>query len=93
MLFETIYQNVQFLTAISAALSVSAAIVLVSWPYLQRDPLSARLAQVATERERIRLRERNRLNTQNNKVSLRNEPKRLFKEIVDRLNLAKQAES
>jgi len=51
------------------------------------------MAQVASERERIRLRERSRLNNQANKVSLRNEPKRLFKEIVDRFNLAKQAES
>jgi len=93
MLFETIARNLQLLTALSAALSVSAAIILVSWPYLQRDPLSARMAQVANERERIRIRERNRLNSQNAKVSLRNEPKRLFKEVVDRFNLAKQADS
>jgi tight adherence protein C len=93
MFFETVSRNLQFLTALSAALSVSAAILLVSWPYLQRDPLSARMAQVATERERIRVRERNRLNNQNAKVSLRNEPKRLFKEIVDRLNLSKQVDS
>ncbi|XOC81715.1 type II secretion system F family protein [Microvirga sp. M2] len=83
----------QFLTALSAALSVSAAIILVSWPYLQRDQLSARMAHVAAERERIRIRERGRLNNRNAKVSLRHEPKRLFKEIVDRLDLSKQAES
>lgn len=92
MIFETVSQNLQFLTALSAALSVSAAVILVSWPYLQRDPLNARMAQVASERERIRVRERMRLN-QNTNVSLRNEPKRLFKEVVDRLNLAKRAES
>jgi tight adherence protein C len=93
MYFETIARNLQLLTALSAALSVSAAIIVVSWPYLARDQLSARMAQVASERERIRVRERNRLNGRNSKISLRNEPKRLFKEIVDRLNLAKQAES
>jgi len=93
MIFDVIARNLQFLTALSAALSVSAAVILVSWPYLQRDPLGARMAQVASERERIRIRERNRLNNQNTKVSLRSEPKRLFKEIVDRLNLAKQAEN
>lgn len=93
MIFEVISRNIQFLTAISAAISVSAAVVLVSWPYLQRDTLNARMAQVANERERIRLRERNRLNNQNTKVSLRNEPRRLFKEIVDRFNLAKQVDS
>lgn len=93
MFFETISRNLEFLTAFSAAISVSAAIILVSWPYLARDQLGARMAQVASERERIRIRERNRLNRQNSRVSLRNEPKRLFKEVVDRLNLAKQVES
>lgn len=92
MLFETIARNSQLLTALSAALSVSAAIILVSWPYLVRDQLSARMAQVASERERIRVRERSRLNSQS-KPSLRAEPKRLFKEVVDRLNLSKQIES
>jgi len=92
MLFETIARNMHLLTALSAAISVSAAIILVSWPYLVRDQLGARMAQVASERERIRVRERTRLNGQNSKVSLRSEPKRLFKEIVDRLNLAKQVE-
>jgi tight adherence protein C len=92
MFFETLARNLQLLTAFSAALSVSAAIILVSWPYLARDQLGARMAQVADERERIRVRERNRLNSQSNKLSLRNEPKRLFKEIVDRLDLAKQAD-
>lgn len=91
MFFENVAQNLQLLTALSAALSVSAAIILVSWPYLQRDQLSARMAQVAIEREQIRIRERTRLNRQDS-ISLRNEPKRLFKEIVDRFNLAKQAE-
>ncbi len=93
MFFETVSRNLQLLTALSAALSVSAAVILVSWPYLQRDPLSARMAQVATERERIRVRERNRLNNPSAKISLRNEPKRLFKEIVDRLNLSKQVDN
>lgn len=93
MIFDTIARNLQFLTALSAAVAVSAAIILVSWPYLQRDQLSARMAQIATERERIRIRERNRLHQQSAKVSLRNEPRRLFKEIVDRLDLAKQAEN
>jgi tight adherence protein C len=92
MFVEAIVRNTHVLTALSAAIAVTAAIILVSWPYLVRDPLGARMAQVASERERIRVRERNRLNTRTSEVSLRNEPKRLFKEIVDRLNLAKQVE-
>jgi tight adherence protein C len=78
--------------ALSAATSVFAAVLLVTWPYMARDQLSARMAQVASERERIRLRERARLNAQKKSVSLRQEPKKLFKDIVDRFNLAKQAE-
>jgi tight adherence protein C len=85
--------DIEVLTAVSAAVSVFAATLLVSWPYLARDHLGARMAQVASERERIRLRERTRLNAQGKPASLRSEPRKLFKEIVDRLNLARQAES
>jgi tight adherence protein C len=80
------------LLAVSAAVSVFAASLVVAWPYLARDHLGERMAQVASERERIRLRERARLNAQSRQVSLRKEPKKLFKEIVDRFNLAKQAD-
>ncbi|MGF9759786.1 type II secretion system F family protein [Microvirga sp. 0TCS3.31] len=78
--------------ACSAAISVFAATLLVAWPYFARDHLKERMAQVATERERIRVRERARLMAQNRPISLRSEPRKLFKDIVDRLNLAKQAE-
>jgi tight adherence protein C len=85
--------DIEVLTAVSAAVSVFAATLLVSWPYLVRDHLGARMAQVANERERIRLRERTRLNAQSKPASLRTEPKKLFKQIVDRFNLAREAES
>jgi tight adherence protein C len=92
MLFDTLIRNTDLMVASSAAVSVFAAIILVSWPYLVRDQLGVRMAQVASERERIRLRERARLNAQNKQVSLRSEPKKIFKEIVNRFNLTKQAE-
>ncbi|GEO16894.1 type II secretion system F family protein [Microvirga aerophila] len=85
--------EIEVLTAISAAVSVFAATLLVSWPYLIRDHLGARMTQVANERERIRLRERTRMNAQRKPASLRSEPKKLYREIVDRFNLARQAES
>jgi tight adherence protein C len=84
--------NPDLMLAFSAAISVFAATLLVSWPYFARDQLNARMAQVTSERERIRLRERSKLNAQNNQLSLRKEPKKLFKGIVDRFNLAKQAD-
>lgn len=82
--------NPDLLVAVMAAVSVFSAVLLVSWPYLARDILASRIRQVASERERIRLRERARLNL--GKVSLRNEPKKLFKDIVERFNLTRHAE-
>ncbi|MFC4172916.1 type II secretion system F family protein [Microvirga sp. GCM10011540] len=92
MVLSALANDPELLIAASAAISVFSAALLVAWPYLARDQLSARMAQIASERERIRLRERSRLNSQSQAVSLRQEPKRLFKEIVDRFNLAKEAE-
>ncbi|WP_046862062.1 type II secretion system F family protein [Microvirga massiliensis] len=84
--------NTELIVALSAALSAFSAIILVMWPYLARDQLSVRMAGVAAERERIRLRERSRLNAEKRQGSLRSEPRKLFREIVDRFNLSKQAD-
>jgi tight adherence protein C len=92
MNLQTALANTDLILAASAAISVFAAILLVSWPYFANDQLSARMAHVASERERIRTRERARLNAQNKQISLRREPKKLFQSIVDRFDLAKQAE-
>jgi tight adherence protein C len=80
------------LSAMMAAFAAFSAVVAVSWPYMFRDNLAARLHKVEGEQERIRQRERARLNAVNRPVSLRAEPRKLFQEIVDRFNLAKQAE-
>lgn len=80
------------LAPVLAALSAFTAIVVVSWPYLVRDKLALRMRQVEGERERIKKRERARLAADSRRVSLRSEPKKLFRTIVDRFNLAKQAE-
>ena len=82
--------NPDLLVAVMAAVSAFSAVLLVSWPYLARDILAIRMRQVASEGERIRQRERARLNV--GKVSLRNEPKKLFKDIVERFNLTRHAE-
>ncbi|MFC1455613.1 type II secretion system F family protein [Microvirga arabica] len=77
---------------ISAGVSVAASVLVVSWPYFVRDHLSTRMAQVANERERIRLRERAKLNQRTRQFALRQEPRKAFKDIVDRFDLAKQLE-
>jgi tight adherence protein C len=89
---ELIIANANSILAFSAAVSVFAATLLVCWPYFARDHLRARMAQVASERERIRVRERARLMAQNRQLSLRREPKKLFQDIVDRFNLTRHAE-
>ncbi|HZH12327.1 MAG TPA: type II secretion system F family protein [Microvirga sp.] len=85
-------QNNELLIALSAAISVCGAVLVIAWPYFARDQLSARMAQVASERERIRTRERARLNSASKTPSLRSEPKKFFKDIVDRFDLAKRVD-
>lgn len=80
----------QTLIAILAALSGFLAIVVVSWPYLVRDNLEARVGKLARERETIRQRERAKLSGET-QVSLRSEPRRFFKLIVDSFDLSKRA--
>ncbi|APG85576.1 components of type IV pilus TadC [Sinorhizobium americanum CCGM7] len=80
------------LSAMLAGLAAFSAVVAVSWPYVFRDTLAERMRKVEGERERIRQRERTRLNAEKSKVSLRVEPRRFFQAIVERFNLAKQAE-
>ena len=92
MSLDALRDNPELLMAFFAALSVFSAIVVVSWPYLARDNLDTRMRQVSSERERIRARERARLEASKKQATLRSEPKKLFKEIVDRFNLTKQLE-
>jgi tight adherence protein C len=86
--------NRDLIIALMAAISASFALIVAFWPYLAQDILGTRMQVMVTERERIRLRERARLNAGNKKKwqSLRPEPRHLFKSIVDRFNLAREAE-
>jgi tight adherence protein C len=90
---STLIGNTDVLIAFSAALSVFSAALLVAWPYIVKDQLSARMAQVYSEREGIRVRERSRLNSQLGTLRLKREPRKFFSSIVDKFNLAKEAES
>ena len=84
--------NREMIIAFLAAFSAFAAIVVVSWPYLAQDTFGARMRQVADERERIRVRERARMDAGEKKPVLRVTPDRLLAGIVRRLKLAGQAE-
>ena len=83
--------NPQLLVALFSAVAVFSAILVASWPYLVRDNLGTRMRQISSERERIRARERAKLEA-SKKTSLRSEPKKLFRDIVDRFNMTKATE-
>ncbi len=51
-----------FLTMILVGIAAAAAIVTAAMPFLEREELSQRMKDVATERDRIRVRERERMN-------------------------------
>ncbi|KFG70788.1 type II secretion system F family protein [Microvirga sp. BSC39] len=93
MYISTFITNTDILIPFLAALSAFSAALLVAWPYLAKDQLSARMAQVHLEREGIRVRERNRLNRQPSTLRLDQEPRRIFASIVEKFSLLKETES
>ncbi len=72
------------LASILVAVAVFATVLTLAQPLLATDKLGKRMKNVASERERIRAREREKLNA---KSSLRQEPKAYMKRVVDRFNL------
>ncbi|KMO41777.1 type II secretion system protein [Methylobacterium tarhaniae] len=73
-----------FLAALLAATAAGATVFTLAQPFVEPDRLAQRLKGVGKERDRIRLRERERLNQ---KATLRQEPKAYMKQVVDRLRL------
>ena len=82
------YFEPQFLTMLLAAIAAGATVLTLAMPLLAKDTLSTRMKAVAFEREKIRLRERERL-AQGNKVTLRQSPKAYMKTVVENFNLTK----
>jgi tight adherence protein C len=76
-----------FVAGILVALGCAATILTLAMPLLQTDNLGRRMKAVSTEREKIRQRERERMAVNQSKAALRVAPKRLFKNVVDQLNL------
>ncbi len=85
--------NPEQLTVALSAFAAFSAVLAVSWPYVFPNNLATRMRRIEGERERIRVRERARLNVKARPASLRAEPRKLYKAIVDRFNLARQAEN
>ncbi len=91
MHFSAIAANADLIVACMAAMSVFFASIVVSWPYLVPDRIGARMREIADEREAVRIRERGKLLAGKSAI-LGSEPRKIFKDIFDRLNLAKHAE-
>jgi tight adherence protein C len=80
--------DVRLMTMLFAAVAAMATILTLAMPLLSTDQLSKRMRAVATEREKIRQRERERA-AQASKVSLRQAPRQYMQTIVERFNLLK----
>jgi tight adherence protein C len=80
--------DAHFMTMLLAAIAVSATAYTLIMPLFASDSLSKRMKAVASERERLRQRERDRLN-KTDKVSLRQSPKQLVSKVVEDFNLTK----
>lgn len=83
------YLDRQVLLGILVAIATIATVITVAMPLLQTDKLEKRMKAAASERERIRNREREKLYEASSKASLRREPKAYMKQIVDRFKLSK----
>src|SRR5579864_5935793 len=80
--------DAHFMTMLLAAIAASATAYTLVMPLFASDGLAKRMKAVASERERIRQRERERL-TKGEKVSLRQTPKQLVSKVVEDFNLGK----
>jgi tight adherence protein C len=80
--------DLQFLTMLFAAIAASATAYTLATPFFAGEGLEKRMKAVASERERIRQRERDRL-SKTEKVSLRQTPKQLVSKVVEDFNLGK----
>src|ERR1700704_3312144 len=80
--------DARFMTMLLAAIAASATAYTLIMPLFAGEGLAKRMKAVASERERIRQRERERL-SKGGKVSLRQRPKQLVSKVVEDFNLGK----
>ncbi len=90
-MFDFIYAKLSdphLMIAALFAIAAAASVLTVAMPLLETDTLGTRMKAVATERERIRARERDRIN-KGAKGSLRAEPKAYMANIVEQFSLSR----
>jgi tight adherence protein C len=84
----TQFLDINALTMLFAAIAAGATVLTLAMPLVSSDTLGKRMKAVALEREKMRLRERERL-AQGSKVALRQSPRMYMKRAVDNFNLSK----
>jgi tight adherence protein C len=92
-MFELIVEKLvspSFLAMVLTGIAAAAAVVTVALPFLEKEELGQRMKDVALERDRIRARERERLNQGENgkRGPLRQEGKAYIRQLVEDFNLA-----
>ena len=87
-LIESRLADPRTLAFLLAAAGSAATLVAVASPWLQTDVLSRRIKSVGAERERIRIREREKLRSAQAKSTLRAKPSGITKQLVEKLNLS-----
>jgi len=80
--------NARNAAMVFAAIAAIATVITLTMPLLVTDTLDKRMKSVALEREKMRLRERERM-TRGEKIALRKTPKQYMQTIVEQFNLAK----
>lgn len=79
-------QDPHFLVMVLAAVAVGATVLTLAMPLLANDSLGERMNAVALEREKLRVRERERM-SRGDKKGLRQSPRQYMKTVVDKFNL------
>jgi len=92
MNLSLIAENKEFLIAVASAISAFSAILVISWSYVAPDNVAHRMKKITEEREKIRKRERGKLEKKPSSLRIETEPRRIYSWIVDRLNLTRHEE-
>ena len=80
--------DTHFMAVVLLSMGCAAGVLMALMPLLQTDNLARRMKEVSTERERIRMRERERLAAAQNKTPLRYKSGGITKAVTESLNLA-----
>lgn len=90
-MFDLISEKIndpQFVFSILIAIAAIATVLTVTMPLLESDTLGKRMKAVSVERDRIRQREREKMNAKQSKASLRQDSTAFLKGVVDNFNLS-----